>query len=1157
MESSSETLFRESVFPLVQSTPIQILCQRHGIYHCNCKRDFDNHTTHIHYILLIIKLFIISSRMMPPQDNPTSPVASGSMTQTLTISVDRGLIHGAFQTYRSESMPVPHLDMHRQLELSGELVKPDDSFVPAKLLLAWAMVAKSFAGTDSVVILGPKAASIVLDGSSLVVDQIKAIGSHLDGSAASNSAITPVVDQPHLHPLALRYAYSEGDGIAPTPTNAPLSITFSSRQGRWSADLSANSRVIDQGLLPLLSSTFQRAFHHLRSASPQLIQRDISLSDSKDLGMLQMLAGRPPPPVSSLVHDMIGQRARKQPDAEASVSWDVSLTYAELDGLSDIVASHLVSIGLQVGSTVVTCLEKSGWVPAIYLAVLKAGGAFAPVSPGLSEDQLTSAMARLSPSIVISSTPNLRKFVGLAEHVLDISDILKTPNNTKTQLLSNISVAVHNPACVLFTSNGVEEETLLVLDHVAVCTSIITNSNIHDFSPATRTLQFAPYDSRTSIADVLFTLAAGGCVCTASEHEQIGSIADACTRMKPSLACLTPSLAAVLNQDDLPGVDTIILAGENLDKDSVEKWAAATNLINAYAPTAALGYACCTAPLITISSPRNIGWPRGCAIWVMDPQDPTRLAPPGAVGQLLVESPFIGQSHESGNGDLASTLVPRPECLSCPNLSPEPAGSGRCFLTEHLVHFDIGDGTLQLVGHKSSKGQLSQFDSHASSSVASSVGETPTVTGPISTPMAASVSQTSLDTTTIDVNLQTTDTRFALLSLSPEKLSRLEALLHPLGQVQECYPCCPVQEGILVSQVKAPGTYNILVIWELANAATVSLARLRTAWERVVKRHAPLRSTFIESLRDGSVFDQVVLTSPSVDVVELPWLEDLTEEDDMLQLTALTWDKGRPHHRLGLSKAADGRLRCQLLISHAVIDGLSVQALGHDLERSLDGVLPDSPPTDLQRRYFQQLQQVPSEGGREFWRTYLDGLFGCLLPKLTDWTDQGPARVYTKRRELPNVKQLRRFCQEQGTTLFSLTQAAWALVLRAYTLSDDVCFAFMATDRHLLGDNADRAVGFFINLMLCRVGLDGSTPIADVLSALRRDFVSGFPYQHHPLAEIAHEQGVPASQLFNTTITFMSDDENVEPHCDGVQLHRVVDQDVAEVWPFHCYPITR
>lgn len=1084
---------------------------------------------------------------MSLQDDPS--VARGSMSQTLTISVDRGLF--LFQTNHSANVPTPHLDMHRQLELGDEESDNPEtsaSLVPAKLLLAWAIVAKAFAGTDSVVILGPKVqleaqASIILDGDRLVVDQIKAIGSHLDGSVSSNQAITPVLDQPQLHPLALRYAYSEGDVPA---MDGCLSIQFSSHSGRWSAKLSADSRAIDQSLLPLLSSTFQRAFKQLHSVSSQITQRDIPLSDSKDVGMLQMLAGRPAPPVLSLVHDLIVQCARNQPDAEASVSWDVNLTYAELDGVSDILASHLVSLGLQVGSTVATCLEKSGWVPAIYLAVLKAGGAFAPLSPTLSVDQISSAVGRLSPSIVISSAPNLSKFVGLVEHVLDVSDVVKNHQGTNVQLLPEVTVTPCDPACVLFTSDSVEGP-LLVLDHAAVCASIATNSNIHDFSPDTRTLQFAPYDSSTGVADVIFTLAAGGCVCTPSGHEQLINIADACTRMKPSLACLTPSVASALNQDDLPGIDTIILAGEPLENNSVEKWVSATNLINAYASAAALGYACSTAPLITISSPRNIGWPRGCAVWVMDPQDPTRLAPPGAVGQLLIESPFLGPKYESGNEASASALVSRPACLSPSFFSPKPTEPARCFLTEHLVRFDIRDGTLQLLGNKNSQDQLSRLESRHGESPASTVGETMTITGPI-TPMAISASQTSLDTGAINTALQTSDVRFELLNLSPEKLSRLEAVLKPLGSVQDCYPCCPVQEGILVSQVKAPGTYNILVIWELVNGADTSLASLRAAWERVVQRHAPLRLTFVESLRDGSVFDQVVLTSPSVDVVEMPWMEDLTEDDDMLQLTAATWSKDKPHHRLGLSRASDGRLRCQLLISHAVIDGLSVQTLGQDLERSLNGVLPASQNTDLQRLYIQQLQQAPEEDAREFWKSYLDGLSGCLLPKLTDWADQSPARVSTKMRVLPDVKRLRRFCQEQGTTLFSLTQAAWAMVLRAYTLSDDVCFAFMATDRHLLGDEADNAVGFFINLMLCRIGFEGSTPIAEILSALRGDFLSSFPYQHHPLAEIAHDQGVPASQLFNTTMTFMTDDDDdAESHCDGIKLQRVADQDVAEV----------
>ncbi len=41
---------------------------------------------------------------------------------------------------------------------------------------------------------------------------------------------------------------------------------------------------------------------------------------------------------------------------------------------SDAMASRLVDLGLALGQMVLTCLSKSGWVPVIYLAVLKRRG---------------------------------------------------------------------------------------------------------------------------------------------------------------------------------------------------------------------------------------------------------------------------------------------------------------------------------------------------------------------------------------------------------------------------------------------------------------------------------------------------------------------------------------------------------------------------------------------------------------------------------------------------------------------------------------------------------------------------------------------------------------------------------------------------------------
>lgn len=1228
---------------------------------------------------------------------PANVSVASNRSQTLASHVERALSsHGVIQptpfpTLVDENAPV-RLDTRWPLEMVPEGSSGDDitgTLLPAQLLLAWALVVRTHAAADSVVVFGANVQGtfqplvVEVDTQMPIASHLDAIRSQLDDFATANVAVSRNAHSPFRFPSALLYSQdislAEQQSQLAEDGGVPLAILCSGQQGRLTADLVADSSVVDQHLLPCIVAQFERAFKQLRSSTSKDKLLCISLTDPQDLDKARMLAGRVPAPASICLHRLIIERAQSQPDAEASVSWDTSLTYAELDRYSDVLASRLVSLGLEVGQIVATCFDKSGWVSVVYLAVLKAGGAFAPLNSALSAEQLAPIVGKLNPFIILASPRHHDKCAGLAAHLLDVQTVDNDTANASD--LSKVVVTANHPACVVSTSGNSGTTKQLIFDHEAVCSSVAANRDAHDFSPATRTLQLYPYDHHLSIAEMLFTLAEGGCICTPSEDERLTDMAAACRRMKPTLTCLTPSVADMLEPDDLASIETIILSGESMTSSNVRKWASRVNLVNGYGPAEAFGFACSTAPISAVAAPDNFGWPRGCAVWLMDPDDPTRLAPIGAAGELLLESPSIGQAYRADDEASDAAFIRRPVCLPPPPFSQSPGSQQRCLLTGDLVRFDLGDGTLKFIRRKGSQGQLlqsstaveelirqssstvrqvtvavpgrgvcanrpvalisiegesrtgklgllssakqqplsgtlaairdhvsSQLPPHLAPSVwfavteipmtpwgkldipavlvwleamgrddfqkglgdglvsASDVGNSLATSTPItehgsvlSAGMAQSFTQTSLPASITSASPEVGGDRFSLLRLAPEKLSELEALLDTLcpdtSSVEDCYPCSSTQEGILVSQVKAPGTYNILVVWDLVIPAdasvsgAVTLKSLQGAWTRVVERHAALRTTFVESLRDGGLFDQVVLSTPAVEVVEVPWLEEAGGADNLLQLTAGSWKSGKPQHRLGLCKAADGRLRCQLLVSHSVIDGLSVPSLRRDLERALNGTLGDGPRPDFQSRYIRQLRRASKDEGREFWRSHLDGLSGCLLPKLTDWAPSpSVARVSVMRRSLPRAQQLRRFCQEHGVTLFNVLQAAWALVLRAYTLSDDVCFAFMATDRHLLGDEAEDAVGFFINLILCRVALQGSTPIVDVLKRLQHDFVSGLPHQHVSLAEIAHEHNIPANQLFNTAMTFHAVDKSEESRrSDGVQLRQVDLQDVAEV----------
>ncbi|KAF7449952.1 EntF, Non-ribosomal peptide synthetase modules protein [Pyrenophora tritici-repentis] len=70
-----------------------------------------------------------------------------------------------------------------------------------------------------------------------------------------------------------------------------------------------------------------------------------------------------------------------RPTAPAICAWDGEMTYGELDALSSRIAGHLVELGVKPEVIVPLCFEKSMWTVVAMLAVLKAGGAFAPLDP--------------------------------------------------------------------------------------------------------------------------------------------------------------------------------------------------------------------------------------------------------------------------------------------------------------------------------------------------------------------------------------------------------------------------------------------------------------------------------------------------------------------------------------------------------------------------------------------------------------------------------------------------------------------------------------------------------------------------------------------------------------------------------------------------------
>lgn len=117
------------------------------------------------------------------------------------------------------------------------------------------------------------------------------------------------------------------------------------------------------------------------------------------------------------LHELFVKQARKTPNNTAVVSDDGrSLTFKELDELTDTLATNFRHHGCGKDRVVGIYLEKCLEYPIAYIAALKAGGAYMPLELSYPEPLLASILKDASPVTVVT-TEDLRGRIPSSTHV--------------------------------------------------------------------------------------------------------------------------------------------------------------------------------------------------------------------------------------------------------------------------------------------------------------------------------------------------------------------------------------------------------------------------------------------------------------------------------------------------------------------------------------------------------------------------------------------------------------------------------------------------------------------------------------------------------------------------------------------------------------------
>ncbi|KAI1484744.1 hypothetical protein F5X96DRAFT_411126 [Biscogniauxia mediterranea] len=379
---------------------------------------------------------------------------------------------------------------------------------------------------------------------------------------------------------------------------------------------------------------------------------------------------------------------------------------------------------------------------------------------------------------------------------------------------------------------------------------------------------------------------------------------------------------------------------------------------------------------------------------------------------------------------------------------------------------------------------------------------------------------------------------FPLLDASVEQTSKLEVNILPglhidLEDVEDIYPCSPMQHGMLLSQISGRATYTSELFLEITSKAEeIDINHLEKVWSSLVNRHAVFRTIFIESVRGDGSFDQVVLRNIRPSISRLL--------DDIEKQPTSKWVAGQPQHHLWIRQVSSKRVDLRLDISHVLIDGSSISTLKDDLQRGYDSIeVLDSIPRPLYSNYIRRLGGLSHAASVHYWMQYLSDVEPCQFPQLSNTQESHLAFA-----DVPGIdyEKILGFCRCHGITVSDLLKTIWAFVLHCYTGCENPVFGYLSSNRT---EADDGAIGVYTNIQLSAVKMTPTATVLDIIEKVQADGIDQMKHRECPLVDVMHAMSdVPREGLCNTAMSLQK--VPTEENNNGISIHVRREKDVSE-----------
>ncbi|MFH8367580.1 amino acid adenylation domain-containing protein [Streptomyces sp. NPDC018031] len=399
-------------------------------------------------------------------------------------------------------------------------------------------------------------------------------------------------------------------------------------------------------------------------------------------------------PAGGWIHEGVEEWARTTPDAPAVRFEGETLSYRELNRRANRLAHRLRGLGVGRDVPVGVCLERSPDLVVSLLAVLKAGGAYLPLDPGLPPARLARIVDDARPPVLLAHRASAAALPPAAE-VLYVEEQPDGPA-AGPDTDPGVEVGGEDLAYVIYTSGSTGEPKGVMNVHAAIRNRLRWMQDAYRLGPRDRVLQKTPFSFDVSVWEFFWPLMCGATLVVARPegHRDARYLVDTIRAESVTTVHFVPSMLQVfLRQPDVEecvSLRRVVCSGEALPTELQQRFfeRSAAALCNLYGPTeAAVDVTAWECRRDGDPRPVPIGFPiANTRVYVLDRY--RRPVPPGVPGELYL-----------AGRQLARGYLNRPE-LTADRFLPDPYGDGpddRMYRTGDLACFRP-DGAVEYLG---------------------------------------------------------------------------------------------------------------------------------------------------------------------------------------------------------------------------------------------------------------------------------------------------------------------------------------------------------------------------------------------------------------------------------------------------------------------------